>query len=183
MGRMKRVMALLSVIFIFSNSINTFAKEETANSDNNSQYVISIDASQPGENTGKTLQEVLGNNNQTRATQMPSTTWSWNSGNYSGSYSINYEVSYSLYNFSGYSQYYVDSKASRDIWTAASDNYTVYLMQGSGQGTIVTQYNINSTEWQSIRFYNLQPGTKYAVCFSKANDGSKLSGSFYVRNS
>ncbi|MDD3415184.1 MAG: hypothetical protein PHY47_14430 [Lachnospiraceae bacterium] len=113
---------------------------------------------------------------------MPSSTWNWGSGTYSGNYSISYEYSYTNYNFNGYTQYYVDSKASRNKWTAASDNYTIYLMKGSGSGTIVTSYSINSTDWKTVRFYNLDAGTKYAVCFSKANDGSTLSGSFSIRN-
>ena len=146
----------------------------------NNDQVISIDAQKVLPTTGKTLEEIYGISGKARATTMPTQTWNWGNGNYTGSFEINYEYSYTAYNFNGYSQYYVETKASRDKWTAASDNYTVYLMKGSGQGTIVTQYSFNTTAWTKVRFYNLDPGTKYSVCFSKANDGSKLSGNFVV---
>lgn len=111
---------------------------------------------------------------------MPTKTWDWDNGAYEGTFEISYEYSYSLYNFTGFSEYYVQTKAKRDKWTAASDVYTVYLMKGSGQGTIVTSYQFDSTDYTTVRFYNLDAGTKYAVCYSKANDGSTLSGSFKV---
>ena len=61
--------------------------------------------------------------------------------------------------------------------------YTVYLMKGNGQGTIVTSYQLNSTNLKTIRFYNLDAGTKYAFVISKANDGSILSGTIKVKTS
>lgn len=112
---------------------------------------------------------------------MPKDTWDWSEGNYNGTFEIQYEYSYSKYNFTGYSQYYVDTKASRNKWTAASDYYIVYLLKGTGQGTIVTSYEWDSTDWETVRFYNLDAGTKYTICISKANDTSILSGEFTVR--
>ncbi|MGN0408597.1 MAG: hypothetical protein ACI4EJ_10070 [Bacteroides sp.] len=164
-------------LFVITNSFNVFAAENTRQS--NSQNVIRINAQEVTEYTGKSIQEVLGCM-PSRASSMPSSTWDWNNGSYSGSFEISYMYSYTRYNFTGYSRYYVESKASRDIWTAASDKYTIYLMTGTGQGTIATSYTVDSTDWVTIEFYNLDPGTKYAVCFSKANDGSTLSGGFYI---
>ena len=176
-GKMKYIISVLSIILVVANSSNVFAAETSAGV--SAEQIISIDAGKPTLETGKKLEEVLGIQNA-RATSMPNQTWDWSKGKYSGDFEISYEYSYTKYNFSGYSQYYVDTKAERDKWTAASNNYTVYLMKGSGQGTIVTSYSFNSKDWKMVRFYNLDPGTKYAVCFSKANDGSTLSGMFYI---
>ena len=57
----------------------------------------------------------------------------------------------------------MDTKASRNKWTAASDYYIVYLLKGTGQGTIVTSYEWDSTDWETVRFYNLDAGTKYTI--------------------
>ena len=174
----KKLLSIVAVlVLLITNAMGGYAAELSDTSDG----IISIDAQAYCEDAGLTLSDLYPEYN-TRGTSMPSSTWDCNNGSYSGSFSIQYEYCYTNYYFTGYSQYYVDVIASRDIWTAASDNYTVYLMKGSGQGTIVTSYNVNSTNWQTIRFYNLTPGTKYAVCFAKANDGSNLTGYFYVRN-
>lgn len=175
----KKIAVGLAIMLLMSNSMFVFAANEEFQKNNEIQ-TISIDAQKAVSTSGKTLEEVLGNSSMTRATKMPEQTWDWSQGDYTGWFEIDNEYSYTLYNFTGYSQYYVNTKASRDKWTAASDNYTVYLMKGSGQGTIVTQYSFNSTDWTRVRFYNLDSGTKYAVCFSKANDGSTLSGDFSV---
>ena len=175
--KFKRVTAVLSMIFVLTNPLSVFAADA---SPNNTEDIVSVDARIITPETGKTLEEVFGVYPSPAATTMPTQTWNWSNGKYSGTFSIAYEYSYTQYNFTGYSQYYVDTKAARDKWTAASDNYTVYLMKGSGQGTIVTSYSFNSTDWKTVRFYNLEAGTKYAVCFGKANDGSTLSGYFYI---
>lgn len=171
----KSLILCLTVILIANYSIPVFAADAVQEAP-----IISIDAQKVVNTTGKTLDEVLGINGMMRAKEMPDQTWDWGNGNYSGTFEIDYEYSYTKYYFTGYSQYYVDTKASRDKWTAASDKYTVYLMKGSNQGTIVTSYEFDSTDWTKVRFYNLDSGTKYAVCFAKANDGSTLSGEFIV---
>ena len=140
---------------------------------------IYVDVQALGEDDGKTLAEVFGRPNA-RATEMPTQTWDWSNGSYSGSFEIAYEYSYTQYNFTGYSEINVAVCASRDRYTPASDNYTVYLMTGTGQGTIASSISFNSTDWKGVRFYNMDPGTKYAICFAKANDGSVLSGSFNI---
>lgn len=176
MKKMKKVLIIcFAVIILVNHSTFAFA----ANQESELQ-TVNIDAQKAVADTGKTLDEVLGTNGMARADKMPKQTWDWSDGNYSGWFEIDYEYSYTLYNFTGYSQYYVDTKASRDKWTPASDVYTVYLMKGSNQGTIVTSYEFNSTDWTRVRFYNLDSGTKYAVCFAKANDNSTLSGEFVV---
>lgn len=175
----KRIITIITTfLMIVGSSLNALAKE-SASGNLDIENIISIDVTQATEDTGKTLEEV-GITSMTRATSMPSKTWDWTKGDYTGSFSISYEYSYSLYNFTGYSQYYVDTTASRDKETAASNYYKVYILKGSGQGTIVTSYEWNSTEKKTVRFYNLESGTKYAICIAKANDGSTLSGDYKV---
>lgn len=179
--RKKNILVIcLSMLLMFANCLDAFAADKPMV--DTKEDVINIDAKATTPETGKTLEEVLGLRNGTRATTMPKETWDWNEGDYSGTFEIQFEYSYTLYNFTGYGTYYVDVQASRNIETAASDNYTVYLMKGSGQGTIATSYSFDSTDFETVRFYNLDPGTKYSICFSKANDGSILSGSFKVRH-
>ena len=172
--KIRKIITCFTLITIIANtmSLDIFASET----------IISIDASVPSEDTGKTINEIFGPS-RTRATSMPSATWDWGKGNYSSNFSVNYEYCYTQYYFTGYTQYYTDTKASRNKTTPASDYYTVYLMKGNGQGTIVTSYQLNSTNLKTISFYNLDAGTKYAFVISKANDGSILSGTIKVKTS
>lgn len=132
------------------------------------------------EDTGKTLAEVLGIA-QTRAITMPTQVWDWSNGNYEASFSIQYELCYTRYKFTGYSTLYVDTIASRDKETSASDVYTLYVMTGSGSGKIVTSQEINSTAWTYMEISNLKPGEQYAFAIGKANDNSILSGTIRVK--
>lgn len=142
--------------------------------------VLVVDASKVTEDTGKTLAEVLGIA-QTRAISMPTQVWDWSNGNYEASFSIQYELCYTRYKFTGYSTLYVDTIASRDKETSASDVYTLYVMTGSGSGKIVTSQEINSTAWTYMEISNLKPGEQYAFAIGKANDNSVLSGTIRVK--
>lgn len=145
-----------------------------------------IDASVANSHTGLTLEELYGyqiSNNSIvpLSTSMPSSTWSWSSGDYlNRSFSINHSYVYTQFLFTGYSEYYTTTSARRSHWTPASDYYTVYLMTGTGQGTIVASHEINSTNSIRVRWFNLNAGTRYAYAIGKANDGSTLSGTISV---
>ena len=143
--------------------------------------VIKIDAEEVTEDTGKTLAEVLGNFD-TRATSMPKDTWDWSDGTYSSSFEIDYEVCYTRYNFTGYSTLYVVTEAERDKYTPASDVYYLYVLTGSGQGTIQTSIELNTTDLVHMEISNLKPDKKYAFAIVKANDGSRLTGTISVLN-
>lgn len=141
--------------------------------------IIAIDASIPTEYTGKTLDEVLGLMPQ-RATSMPTETWDWANGNYVGYFEVALQYCYTRYNFTGYSELYAYTQASRNKGSAAGDTYTVYILTGNGIGTIQTSIQINDTNVHHLYVYNLDPGTKYAFAISKANDNTVLSGSIDV---
>lgn len=143
--------------------------------------VITIDVDRITEDTGKTLAEALGTL-ETRATSMPTKTWDWSDGTYSAGFEIHYEVCYTSYNFTGYSTLYVVTEAKRDKYTAASDVYYLYILTGSGQGTIKTSQELNTTDPVHMEISNLKPNEKYAFAIVKANDGSVLTGTIKVLN-
>lgn len=142
--------------------------------------VLTIDVSRVTEDTGKTLAEALGIP-EPRAITMPTAVWDWGNGNYEAGFSIQYEFCYTRYKFTGYSTLYVDTIASRDKETSASDVYTLYVMTGSGDGKIATSQEINSTAWTYLEISNLKPGEQYAFAIGKANDNSVLSGTIRVK--
>lgn len=113
-----------------------------------------------------------------RAAEMPTQTWDWSQGMYSGKFEIEHECSYTRYNFTGTSELNVTVCASRDIYTAASDVYFVNLLSDTGK--LLSKQEFNSTSWKGVKFYNMDPAEKYVVCFEKADDGSVLTGFFNV---
>lgn len=179
MKKIKKIIALcLSGAIIFS-SIPVCAA--SAVHEENNVNVVKIDAERVTEDTGKTLAEVLGNY-EMRAASMPTETWDWSEGTYSASFEIHYEVSYTSYNFTGYSTMYVVTQAERDRYTPASDVYYLYVLTGSGQGTIQTSQELDTTDLVHMEISNLKPNKKYAFAIVKANDGSIMTGTIKVMN-
>lgn len=93
---LKHITAVLSMLLALTNPLIVFAADT---SPNNTEEIISIDAQIPTPETGKTLEEVFGDYPSPAATTMPTQTWDWNEGKYSGTFSIAYEYSYTQYHF------------------------------------------------------------------------------------
>jgi len=145
---------------------------------------VTIDVSVPTEYTGMTLEEIYGQQPSDRGERMPTETWSWSSGDYLNHwFSIDHMHVYTNYLFTGYSTLYTETQASRDFWSPALDKYIINLMTGTGTGSVVTSYTINSTQYQTVRWYNLNPATKYAFTITKENDATQLSGTISVKRS
>lgn len=143
--------------------------------------VLHVDAMVDCEFTGMTLEEIYGYQISDRSTQMPTRVWDWVNGDaLNRSFTINHMFVYTQYLFTGFSTYITETQARRNHWTPTSDYYTVYLMTGTGQGRIATSIQLNSTRNERVRWFNLDPGTRYAFAIGKANDASTLSGAISI---
>lgn len=177
---MKKIISLLMVTLVLCGSTFCSLNVKAADVDTNIDTIV-VDVSIPSEDTGKTIDEVLGINIQSRATSMPSSVWDWSNGTYRANFSIDYECCYTSYKFTGYSTLYVDVRASRNIYTPAADVYKVYVMSGIGQGKIETSVELNTTDTVNLEISQLDPSKQYAFAIVKANDTSTLSGTIWVK--
>ncbi len=177
---MKKILCLLMVTFLFCESMFCSLNAKAADTNTNISTLV-VDVSIPSEDTGKTIEEVLGINTQSRATSMPSSVWDWSNGTYQANFSIDYEYCYTSYKFTGYSTLYVDVQASRNIYTPAANVYKLYVMSGTGSGTIETSIELNTTSIVNLVVSQLNPGKQYAFVIGKANDTSTLSGTIWVK--
>lgn len=87
---MKKILCLLMVTFLFCESMFCSLNAKAADTNTNISTLV-VDVSIPSEDTGKTIEEVLGINTQSRATSMPSSVWDWSNGTYQANFSIDYE--------------------------------------------------------------------------------------------
>ncbi len=143
-----------------------------------------IDASELNEDSGKTLEEIYGPQKNAREASMPSAdkVWDWSKGTYTGTFEINYMYSYTRYRFTGYSTYNViTDEISREPDNGLTPgNYSVYLMKGSGSGSIAKSYKVTDY-YANFKFYNCDPKTAYAFAVGKANDGSLMKCSISIK--
>jgi hypothetical protein len=172
---------LMSATAFASKDIITLEDKSTAITTLGDEIII--DLSKPS-NTTKTVQDILGNDTRI-IDSMPTNTWAWNDGVYFTDFLVNTTALFSDYLFTGYSRYYIDIFGHKSGGPTEDNTYYLFIMTHETPITgplanVVSIYEINSPDLQSLSLINADPGQKYAVSVSMVIDGSFLGGNLYV---